>query len=392
MTTSRKLTEFCEFGNFLNEALRDRFVCGLTSELIQKRLLSEDNLTYDKAVKIALAMESAIKDSSELQLHSKPLASVNKVYNASFGGGKGHWSANSSKCRRCGYCGHTSDRCKFKDATCRQCGKKGHLQSVCKAKETRHQIHNSKHFQLKSKKVNAVVNDGASSEDHEYDVMSHIDIYTVDKDNAVIKVFPKVENVVLEMELDIGSAISVITFDQYQKHLSQMKLEPTDITLKTYTGERFKPVGVLTVNVCYENQAQQLDLYIVKRGGAALFGRDWLNKIQLDWKSIRSVNKVNKTLTTSSDEMRILLDEYKDVFQDGIGKLKDMKAKLILKDDARPKFYKARLVPYSLRSKVEDELEKLEESNIITRVQSVEDPVEIFHLSQFEVLPVTVKQ
>ena len=25
MTTSRKLTEFCEFGNFLNKALRDRF-------------------------------------------------------------------------------------------------------------------------------------------------------------------------------------------------------------------------------------------------------------------------------------------------------------------------------------------------------------------------------
>ena len=145
-----------------------------------------------------------------------------------------------------------------------------------------------------------MVNDGASSED----VMSHIDIYTVDKNNnSVIKVFPKVENVVLEMELDTGSAISVITFDLYQKHFSQMKLEPTDITLKTYIGERFKPVGVLTVNVCYENQAQQLDLYIVKRGGAALFGRDWLNKIQLDWKSIRSVNKVNKTLTTSSDEM-----------------------------------------------------------------------------------------
>ena len=52
---------------------------------------------------------------------------------------------------------------------------------------------------------------------------------------------------VLEMELDTGSAIFVITFDQYQKHFSQMKLETTDITLKTYTGERFKSVGVLTV-------------------------------------------------------------------------------------------------------------------------------------------------
>jgi len=37
----KQLTEFCEFGNFLNDALRDRFVCGLSSTTIQKRLLSE---------------------------------------------------------------------------------------------------------------------------------------------------------------------------------------------------------------------------------------------------------------------------------------------------------------------------------------------------------------
>ena len=110
MTTSRKLTEFCEFLNVLNETL-DRFVYGISNEQIQKRLLSEENLTYDKP------MESDITDSNELQLHSKSLASVNKVCNASCGGGKGHGAANSLKGRQCGYHGHTPDMCTFKDAT-----------------------------------------------------------------------------------------------------------------------------------------------------------------------------------------------------------------------------------------------------------------------------------
>ena len=37
----RQLSMICKFGPFLDDALRDRFVCGLSSEASQKRLLSE---------------------------------------------------------------------------------------------------------------------------------------------------------------------------------------------------------------------------------------------------------------------------------------------------------------------------------------------------------------
>ena len=41
-----------------DEKLRDRFVCGLEDAIIQRRLLSEDNLSYEKKeVNIANAME-----------------------------------------------------------------------------------------------------------------------------------------------------------------------------------------------------------------------------------------------------------------------------------------------------------------------------------------------
>ena len=46
----------------MNVALRDRLVCGLHNELIQKRLLSEPDLPLVKASEIALAREAAAKD------------------------------------------------------------------------------------------------------------------------------------------------------------------------------------------------------------------------------------------------------------------------------------------------------------------------------------------
>ena len=39
----RRLTTKCEFEDFLDQALRDRFVCGIRSESVQKKLLTEDH-------------------------------------------------------------------------------------------------------------------------------------------------------------------------------------------------------------------------------------------------------------------------------------------------------------------------------------------------------------
>ena len=58
----RKLAIHCHFGDKLEEALRDRFVCGLCHEAIQHCLLSEVDLTYAKAMEIVLAMETADRD------------------------------------------------------------------------------------------------------------------------------------------------------------------------------------------------------------------------------------------------------------------------------------------------------------------------------------------
>ena len=51
----------------LNEMLRDRLVCGINEDSIQKQLLSVADLMHDSAVKKSLVMEAAMHNAKEMQ-------------------------------------------------------------------------------------------------------------------------------------------------------------------------------------------------------------------------------------------------------------------------------------------------------------------------------------
>jgi len=65
---------------------------------------------------------------------------------------------------------------------------------------------------------------------------------------------------------------------------------------------------------------------------------------------------------------------YSNIFQPGLGKLANIKAKLNVKENCQPKFAKARQVglPYALRPKVEAELDELKRAGILTKVDHSE--------------------
>ncbi len=93
----KRLSKHCEFGQSLRDTIHDRLVCGLRSEAIQKRLLTESNLTLQKAMKISTSMEMAAKEAPQLSAS----AQVHKVYSDA------RSKSNSEKaCYRCGKEGH----------------------------------------------------------------------------------------------------------------------------------------------------------------------------------------------------------------------------------------------------------------------------------------------
>ena len=125
----------------------------------------------------------------------------------------------------------------------------------------------------------------------------------------------KLSRIDMTMELGTGAAVSVIGEETYRDKLGHLPLQHTNVLLNTYSGERLPVLGQLSVNVHYKHHEEKLPLYIIKGCGPPLLGREWLNKIQLDWKSIRNI-------TTSLDA---LLRRHRAVFD---GTLKDFRAKL----------------------------------------------------------------
>lgn len=56
----RELVEHCEYRESISEMLRNRLVCSVSHEGIQRRLLAENSLTYENARALALAAFTSI--------------------------------------------------------------------------------------------------------------------------------------------------------------------------------------------------------------------------------------------------------------------------------------------------------------------------------------------
>ena len=58
--------------------------------------------------------------------------------------------------------------------------------------------------------------------------------------------------------------------------------------------------------------------------------------------------------------IEILVDEFPDVFREGLGTIKTSKASLDVKTGLRPRFYKALSVTFALKGAIEEELTRLQ--------------------------------
>ena len=69
----RHLGIHCDYGDSLNNMLRDRLICGITDARIQQRLLAETKVDFKRVMEITQAMETADRDATHLQGLQKEL-------------------------------------------------------------------------------------------------------------------------------------------------------------------------------------------------------------------------------------------------------------------------------------------------------------------------------
>ena len=125
----RRLSPDCEFGATLSEMLRDRLVCGVREERVQRRLLQEVKLTFDDALRIARSMETASKNAEKISRVPTTLRDeeqeVHQTQSKTNTQGK-------PKCYRC-LGAHEAGKCRFMKAECHKCKKQGHLARACRS-------------------------------------------------------------------------------------------------------------------------------------------------------------------------------------------------------------------------------------------------------------------
>ena len=74
--------------------------------------------------------------------------------------------------------------------------------------------------------------------------------------------------------------------------------------LRTYTGERLKICGVISLEVKYKDRKARLDLLVVAGDGPSLMGRDWLGELTLKLRRATLVAKTKRLRSAEGDFSR----------------------------------------------------------------------------------------
>ena len=367
MAELRRLSVHCEFGDYLNQALRDRLVCGLRSETIQKRLLSEVDLDLTRALSLAQGQEAADRNVKSLKGAEGDIKNVPKSASPPRSAPPRHAAAAPKKpCYRCGRGNHTPSECRFREAECHNCGKKGHIAPVCRgSKQANAAPHPRRNRPSKPKPASTkwMAEEPASATSPDGDE-EDLPIFAMTSPSTPMHVELLLNNKVVSMEIDTGAAVSLISEEKLHDLFPETVPRETNVTLKTYTGERIDMVGEVDMAVQYGDQKKDLVLVVVAGSGPVLLGRNWLQEIRLDWKKIGSLAVNHNSFNT----LESVLKRYSAVFKDELGGIHPQKAKLIVKPEATPKFHRPRPVPFALKGAIEEELSTMEAKGIIEKV------------------------
>ena len=403
----RRIARDCAYGDRLDEQLRDRFVCGLSSGAMLKRLLQEgDTLTLDSAVKIATAMETAAADQQAIGVvpaaaqqgstvtDSEPLHSVGAgpsrpaSHRASGAARRRTRSRQSAAACRAesavsgglpGHSGHSgrgravdggraggrspSDRGRGSPAgRCSRCGRRSHQSRDCPHRRaTCYGCGQLGHLRNMCTAVHAVQSDGTDTESEDDSQVFRVGQTATTKRVPPYMVTVEVNGRQLEFEIDTGASRTIVSEAVWRTALGRVSLAPGQDSLTTYTGDAVPVRGRLTVQVKCGAQVATLALLVVRGDGPSLLGRDWLAKLRLPWESIFRI------ATPLSD----LQQKYSALFRDDGGACTQT-VSLDIDPSVTPKFFKPRPVPLALLPLVDAELDRQIERGILRPVKTSE--------------------
>lgn len=180
-----------------------------------------------------------------------------------------------------------------------------------------------------------------------------------------------IENQEVSMEIDSGAVVSVCPEILFRKHFAHKKVYPARLPLRGVNGTELNLIGQIVVGIKINGMSHKLPLVILEShsNGTMLMGRNWLDKIV---PHLRNAFKINGISGDCEQFLSRIKKDYASVFKDDISEpIEEFKVDIRLTDDATPVIHKPYPVPFSLKEKVEKELERLCNENIIQKVEKL---------------------
>ncbi|XP_062700236.1 uncharacterized protein LOC134284851 [Aedes albopictus] len=310
--TVKNLAERCDFGEFKDRAIRDMLVIGLSDVQLQKRLCDEEDLSATKAERLILNSEISASRTRQLKhdddrrvsvvarLGNRPEVSRsrNRFRNRSrsFDRNRSFSSRSRSNSKYRGKRGGSSAKPVY---ICSFCKKTGHTRKFCYSLHDKSPRRNQSSVKFvdtpkpsTSSKDSGLFKRLKKDLDNDSDYSDGmpclmISSSSVNKINEPCYVEVLVSQKRLTMEIDCGSAESVISEELYLRNFANCKLQSCNKKLVVIDGNKLKVVGRIYVDVQLAGRRKQLSMVVLRCNNdfIPLVGRTWLDEFYFGWRN-----------------------------------------------------------------------------------------------------------
>ena len=344
----QRRADLCSFGDLRDQMVHTQIIAGLRDSHLRRRLMANDNLTLDQVIKEVKSAEIT-KHHDQILQNPSSAADISAIHDRKVPENKRrspkpkHYGVSSkakkTSCYRCGaQPGHPPQRCPAKDATCNACNKKGHYSKVCKSSKQVHRVNDdSEEDDISVMTVNEVVNTIETSEKWRTNL--------------------SIGNSEVNFKIDTGADVTVIPEEVFR----QCNLGKLHYTSKRLFGADHKGlcvIGTIRDTLSLGEKCVTEDIYVVKGLKEPLLGQPAIQKLNL-------LARINEIQSQSYEES--IKAKYPQLFH-GLGELEG-EYEIKLKSDAQPfAIMTPRRVPLPMKSKVKEELARMEKLGVIRKV------------------------
>ncbi|XP_055714357.1 uncharacterized protein K02A2.6-like [Phlebotomus papatasi] len=261
--------------------------------------------------------------------------------------------------RPCYQCGsmHFVRECPHSESKCLDCGKTGHKTGYCPPQRDPGRQNSKSSKQQKKSRLKSKGKSNART-------------------NAIFSprqfgrkfIIPRINDCALEFQLDCAADISVISRESWEI-LGKPSLSQSAISVRDAQSQQIPIDGEFKCHVSILDKEIVSRCLVSPKTRTNLFGIEWIEALGLwDIAPSKYCNSIKRDLDTT-EAVRDLQKLFPVVFGTEIGLCTKVTATIHLKPNSTPVFRPKRPVAYHMTSAIDDELQRLQSSGIISPVE-----------------------